>query len=720
MVGSKDAGRLGGKFFRPWKGKAEVGYKDGAYLIHAPHVSLNVPGHGEMSGTNIRKALGTAMPKEKDFKDENGIVDIDKFKKALDIAIKEKKKLFKDIFGFFNASIYKDTVEKLEKLHEAISNLFANLDIQKLLSEASYDGGEGIVDDGPPTYFSTFKGYESKGRFFAQQIGWEVVDYILDGAKEDKQDEMREFDPVTYFPAGVAGASSAINSTDLQGNPAYKAWLKRISRVALRVGYKFVNLMGAEIAAKTSKTEPDKTPKVPQNVIKETFSKDWWKPILEDITLPVNIGDTVLMGKFKNKRVVVKDIGWNEKGDLLINGKSAMRMRIPPKQEPELDECITVAKMFDGEMVLGKNRDRNYKPRLKIVRDRTSYGIETCLVIDEDTDWVEGMNNIGIGLVNSALFVKRDEKDYDKAKKKMAPSKDGTRVREALGKGSLVDAVKSIVFYHDGVKGHTTVGNGKKLVTIENTSRSKPIVKIKDLNKEPIVRTNHGIEHTEAGYQDGPDKTSSELRLINALNVTHKTADWENLFPNFYKHTQDKGPKFDLVRAQNKLWTSSQMVMNLNKKEIILYLIPGQVEFIGIENNLPKGYEPKIKVKIITHNKKVYEEGITPQQVHQAADKAGVEWDDNKEFMDFCEKVTGKRHIDDMSSESRKKLINAIQENIFTKDWWKKELMLEGGAYGHMSHPFDDKGLKFGDFKNMINQSLQGRLDLESGATEKN
>ena len=52
----------------------------------------------------------------------------------------------------------------------------------------------------------------------------------------------------------------------------------------------------------------------------------------EKISLPIEIGDTVLMGKFKNKPVVVKDIDWNEKGDLLINGKSAMRMRIPPKQ----------------------------------------------------------------------------------------------------------------------------------------------------------------------------------------------------------------------------------------------------------------------------------------------------------------------------------------------------------------------------------------------------
>tara|TARA_R110000803_G_scaffold157924_2_gene222247 strand:+ start:2185 stop:3057 length:873 start_codon:yes stop_codon:yes gene_type:complete len=53
--------------------------------------------------------------------------------------------------------------------------------------------------------------------------------------------------------------------------------------------------------------------------------------ITESIKLPVEIGDTVYMGKFKNKKTVVKDIEWNEKGDLMINGKPALKMRIPKK-----------------------------------------------------------------------------------------------------------------------------------------------------------------------------------------------------------------------------------------------------------------------------------------------------------------------------------------------------------------------------------------------------
>ena len=41
----------------------------------------------------------------------------------------------------------------------------------------------------------------------------------------------------------------------------------------------------------------------------------------EEFKLPISIGDIVLMGKFKNKPVVVQTIQWSQKGDLLINGK---------------------------------------------------------------------------------------------------------------------------------------------------------------------------------------------------------------------------------------------------------------------------------------------------------------------------------------------------------------------------------------------------------------
>lgn len=60
-----------------------------------------------------------------------------------------------------------------------------------------------------------------------------------------------------------------------------------------------------------------------------------------------------------------------------------------------------------------------------------------------------------------------------------------------------------------------------------------------------------------------------------------------------------------------------------------------------------------------------------------------------------------------------------VEENVFTKNWWKKELLSEGGAYGHMAHPFDDKELTFGDLKKIIELGLGGQLNREDNVTEK-
>ncbi|SVD65254.1 uncharacterized protein METZ01_LOCUS418108, partial [marine metagenome] len=52
-------------------------------------------------------------------------------------------------------------------------------------------------------------------------------------------------------------------------------------------------------------------------------------PTNENVTLPIKVGDTLLMGRFKNKRVKIKTITTNEKGDLLINGRTALKFRMP-------------------------------------------------------------------------------------------------------------------------------------------------------------------------------------------------------------------------------------------------------------------------------------------------------------------------------------------------------------------------------------------------------
>jgi hypothetical protein len=45
--------------------------------------------------------------------------------------------------------------------------------------------------------------------------------------------------------------------------------------------------------------------------------------------------------------------------------------------------------------------------------------------------------------------------------------------------------------------------------------------------------------------------------------------------------------------------------------------------------------------------------------------------------------------------------------------------LTEGGAAGHMAHPWDDHGLTFNDVKEIVSRALEGRLDIEQAVTEK-
>lgn len=57
--------------------------------------------------------------------------------------------------------------------------------------------------------------------------------------------------------------------------------------------------------------------------------------LAESITLDIKVGDVILGGKFKNKKITVKEIGKNDKGDVTINGKPLLRFRIIDQDEIE-------------------------------------------------------------------------------------------------------------------------------------------------------------------------------------------------------------------------------------------------------------------------------------------------------------------------------------------------------------------------------------------------
>ena len=272
VVGRKDASRLKGKFFRPWKGKAEVGYRDGGYTFIAPHVSMNVPGHGEMSGTTLRAVLGD---------------------KSLDK--KEKQEIFTSIFGRSNLRNYDWIVKKLEKLNESIFEQFiVENDFAKMISEVSRTGGAKMeeVDDGPSHGFGSLRSYKKGQRKVAERMGWLVLNYVLDkgsgqpvrasddiptpeGHRRSVKYPKGPVTAVSFFPAGDQGVKTPMNQVDMSQSAAYRKWKKHIKGVATEVGMQLVNWVDSEEAKEKKNIEGDKIkePNRPDKTITKMVKK---------------------------------------------------------------------------------------------------------------------------------------------------------------------------------------------------------------------------------------------------------------------------------------------------------------------------------------------------------------------------------------------------------------------------------------------------------------
>jgi len=291
VVGKKDAGRLKGKFFQDWKGKAEVGYKAGAYLMIAPHVSLKVSGYGEMSGTAIRKALGD---------------------KELDST--EKKKLFKGIFG--HTKLYDMIVKKLESLNEVMENFFNKTNINNIIKEASVFAGAGApeADSGPRYFYGVQKSYRKDTEKMAFRLGMSVLNYLVPEEEFFQHNTAYPNGPtggVSYYPAGIpaTGAGDVIGGTnymkDMVGKAAWNRWKRWSKYLARQSGYEFLDFLGADKSIKSSKKEPIKQSKEMSN-LKKTLKKQKQG---KKVSFPKNISINTLdenLGQWLARQIITE------------------------------------------------------------------------------------------------------------------------------------------------------------------------------------------------------------------------------------------------------------------------------------------------------------------------------------------------------------------------------------------------------------------------------
>lgn len=275
-----------------------------------------------------------------------------------------------------------------------------------------------------------------------------------------------------------------------------------------------------------------------------------------------------------------------------------------------INECTIVGSKINDKIILVKNRDRNYHPKLKLVHELIN-GIEILYMLDTDTDYSEGMNEYGIGIINATLQAESDEnsKKDKKRGKGNVQSKDGFKVRTALGYKEINDVIESIVSFTGfstgektfsgnptSLNGHTFVGSKNNIFFIENVSNKPPIIK-KMENNNYIVRTNHGQVYTKSGYTKGKDRESSDSRQQITRRLLKGISSYKEILPLLNtKHDNVPGWK-NPRRYDYKLWTSSQLELNLTDLELKLVINKDTI-FLGIDRRLPEGYKDKIKINV--------------------------------------------------------------------------------------------------------------------------
>ena len=218
VVGEKDSGRLGGKYFRPYKGVTDVPMKDGGYVYIVPSQGNNI------SGTEVR--AGMSNPSEQ-----------------------ERIKFFKKVYPKFNQKIFDLISSKMGKVESVMESFFQSIDITEILSEATTipQTGKGIVDDGPGFTYGNMKTFKSQMDKSVARLGYEIVSYLMPEIEQVFAQDGRPMPdkyPVSYFPSGDTKDGQNVRYTqDLAGKPGYKKWADHIKRVSLRLGYQFVNFL---------------------------------------------------------------------------------------------------------------------------------------------------------------------------------------------------------------------------------------------------------------------------------------------------------------------------------------------------------------------------------------------------------------------------------------------------------------------------------------------
>jgi hypothetical protein len=383
--------------------------------------------------------------------------------------------------------------------------------------------------------------------------------------------------------------------------------------------------------------------------------KNFGDLVKEDVSVDVDNGDTILMGKFKNKKVQVKDIGKDDHGMPTINGKQATTFR-------------TLSEIQKGF----------FKGKMKIGGEVVDVEVELIGADNKNRDFVTKV--IGIDKkyqhklpIGSTLPIPARLFRHGGWVKIKTPSAFN-EAHQASTYRADNDAEVDFMKHHKTSLGAPDMGYDAELDTYDNDDNRKLV---------PGYQTNRK-DKEDFGYEkvlkeESPTQPKSKGRIIGEFIKFAKDRLSLISLPFNIKLVTDGGfattfksyGGYDPVNNDIFVYVTNRSIPDILRTlaHELVHLKQRQGGYIGGP-----------------------EDGATGSDVENEANAAaGIL------LRDFG------------------RLNGHIYESINSSN----DLITEGGAYGHMNHPFDiSMNLTFGDLKKIINNALDGKLGVVREKTD--
>lgn len=383
----------------------------------------------------------------------------------------------------------------------------------------------------------------------------------------------------------------------------------------------------------------------------------------EDINIDVDKGDTVLMGKFKNKKTIVKTIGKDEYGMPTINDKKVVTFRKYKTDETVNTKSNSKAKII-GEFI------KFAKQRLEL------NGFPKGLRMITDSEFPKQMKSFGgYNPDNDEIFV------------------------YAGNDRNIVDVVRTLAHELVHLKQRQDgriLGSeqGKTGSDIENEANAAAGILLRDFGK----RNRYLYEIDKSQLSNIERYADSQLA----------PADIEFAIPHFFDRLNDPRNGKEVTDAE---LTGFFKRLAKHKKDFLEFLKKYREVVV-------KDRRSDLNIPFIKSANKVIAKTIMRKSDFKTYDYTLVTETDKKDmerelkslylkalkmFPNSPAQLKVRAQIDKLIDQIAKSNANTIKESILT----------EGGAYGHMNHPFDTEiNLTFGQLKDIVNKALDGELEL--------